>query len=520
MAGGLFAVKKSFFEEIGSYDEDMQGWGGENIEISIRTWSCGHKIELIPCSIVGHIFRQKNPTRFPGTDIRSVLFFNRKRLVETWMDSPYKEIFYKTTPHLITKDVGDVSGRRAIRQRLHCKSFQWYRETMLPNLFPPTPYHLRDRMQIIARLPSGQKQCFTIPTPAPEANEVPCSLQLKKCGPEAPTNSFYYTKEGEIRGVDWPRLTWCLMVKLGKIVMDTCIVSTGDSVKSTESSLRNQRWELEEKTNFLKQKWAKLKHVGSGKCLAMNPVWGLVACALAPSILLESVSGGRMSGVARIGMFAEGGVYDQEMIKKSTEEVHVVAEKDNGQKNEKSQSSHSQSSQSGQQKILETISVVLPCAGEQRLMVKTVESIFEATPSNVLKEVIVVDDGSTPPISSYWDESQGEHAAMSAKVRFMRHMTTQGLMSARTTGANSAVGDIVALLDCHVKPDSNWWRSVLREINENYKRVTVPVIVSCFSFLSLFFFFFLFFFKLYSVPLLTPLRSLYFCFLHTDKFGY
>ena len=191
-------------------------------------------------------------------------------------------------------------------------------------------------------------------------------------------------------------------------------------------------------------------------------------------------------------MFAEGGVYDQEMIKKSTEEV--VAEKDNGQKNEKSQSSHSQSSQSGQQKILETISVVLPCAGEQRLMVKTVESIFEATPSNVLKEVIVVDDGSTPPISSYWDESQGEHAAMSAKVRFMRHMTTQGLMSARTTGANSAVGDIVALLDCHVKPDSNWWRSVLREINENYKRVTVPVIVSCFSFLSLFFFFSLFFF--------------------------
>jgi polypeptide N-acetylgalactosaminyltransferase len=35
MAGGLFTIDRNYFYEIGAYDEGMDIWGAENLEVNL-----------------------------------------------------------------------------------------------------------------------------------------------------------------------------------------------------------------------------------------------------------------------------------------------------------------------------------------------------------------------------------------------------------------------------------------------------------------------------------------------------
>jgi glycosyltransferase involved in cell wall biosynthesis len=187
MAGGLFSMRVQDFYDMGTYDEGMEGWGGENLELSFRAWMCGGSIEIVPCSLVGHIFRKKNPTKFETGSVSDLFRKNLKRVAEVWMDD-YKDLFYtryvslfehtknndrsfsvlffffcfllplKPNPKkkLLNKFIlsrnrraksemnyGDVSKRVQLRNRLKCQSFQWYMDTLVPNMFQAFERNIR-----------------------------------------------------------------------------------------------------------------------------------------------------------------------------------------------------------------------------------------------------------------------------------------------------------------------------------------------------------------------------------------
>nr|DBA25074.1 TPA: hypothetical protein GDO54_012647 [Pyxicephalus adspersus] len=80
MAGGLFAMDREYFNTLGQYDSGMDIWGGENLEISFR------------------------------------------------------EQYFALRPELRNRDYGDISERVALRNRLKCKSFKWYLDTIYPEM--------------------------------------------------------------------------------------------------------------------------------------------------------------------------------------------------------------------------------------------------------------------------------------------------------------------------------------------------------------------------------------------------
>lgn len=126
---------RDYFWELGSYDEQMDGWGGENLEMSFRIWQCGGTLETIPCSRIGHIFRDFHPYSFPND--RDTHGINTVRMAMVWMDE-YIEYFYMNRPDLRDHpEAGDVTHRRMLREKLKCKSFDWYMQNVYPEKFIP-----------------------------------------------------------------------------------------------------------------------------------------------------------------------------------------------------------------------------------------------------------------------------------------------------------------------------------------------------------------------------------------------
>ncbi|XP_036037848.1 probable polypeptide N-acetylgalactosaminyltransferase 8 [Onychomys torridus] len=132
---GILAANRIFLTEIGALDGGMLVYGGENVELSLRVWQCGGKIEVLPCSRIAHLGRYYKPY---AMDLDIPLRRNALRVAETWMDKHKYMVYLAWNIPLKNSgiDYGDISSRRALQKKLKCKSFDWYLKNIYPLLKP------------------------------------------------------------------------------------------------------------------------------------------------------------------------------------------------------------------------------------------------------------------------------------------------------------------------------------------------------------------------------------------------
>ncbi|XP_073956517.1 putative polypeptide N-acetylgalactosaminyltransferase 9 [Choristoneura fumiferana] len=188
ISGGLFAISKKFFEEIGYYDDGFEIWGGDNLEISFKVWMCGGSLEIVPCSHVGHVFRRRFPYKVHKEEIQK----NLVRLAEVWMDD-YAKYFYERINYR-KSDFGDISARKEMRKKLRCKSFQWY----LKNIYPEM--QLPDDQVARGQIMSRSELCLDAPN---RIKMGPAGgVKIVKCHFQGGNQYWVYSIDGELRRDD------------------------------------------------------------------------------------------------------------------------------------------------------------------------------------------------------------------------------------------------------------------------------------------------------------------------------
>ena len=243
---------QDYFFEIGSYDMGMSVWGGENLEISFRIWQCHvcfcdytactlhytfihmrvqGSMEFLPCSRVGHVYRDYHPYKFPdGTSLTinkygsahlmNLLCFSRHltALLGTstaWLRSGWTSTrTFTTSFDLNTAALALATSRSAWRcvtsssanhsngklqastPLLDTSHFsRRYLENVFPDMMVPTPEHLRGRGRL-GNAATGQCLDTLSPKEADmKAGLYPCSTQVI-----SENQQFFFTKlYGEIR---------------------------------------------------------------------------------------------------------------------------------------------------------------------------------------------------------------------------------------------------------------------------------------------------------------------------------
>jgi polypeptide N-acetylgalactosaminyltransferase len=89
-------------------------------------------------------------------------------------------------------------------------------------------------------------------------------------------------------------------------------------------------------------------------------------------------------------------------------------------------------------------------------LIRTLHSVINRTPPNLLKEIILVDDFSDHKDLKGKLERYISTRFPIAKLRLVRLLKRSGLIRARMIGAHLAIGEVLLFLDAHCEAIQGW----------------------------------------------------------------
>ncbi len=104
-------------------------------------------------------------------------------------------------------------------------------------------------------------------------------------------------------------------------------------------------------------------------------------------------------------------------------------------------------------------------------LLRSIHSVLNRTPPQLLHEIILVDDGST---KEHLHQPLEDYIKLLPKTRLTRLPQRSGLVKARLRGAQEARASTFTVLDSHIEVQDGWLEPLMARIKDDPTRVLMP----------------------------------------------